>query len=1145
MSITIARSYFRKLAAFSLPFCLLVAACSAEANAQDLTSSTPPDGVDAVHQSESALSLKIATLFRGMDHASPWENIRGVADTRGGRIADGSADRLAKRPGPIRASREYTGSRVRERAARFLVSGQVVSVDDGSPLPGVNIVVKETVVGTVTDIDGQFSLDAPNPTDTLVFSFVGYLRQEVPIDNRSYIEVTLQEDIAGLEEVIVVGYSTQQRGDISGSVAIVDVEDATRGASQDVAKQLQGRAAGVTVVSTGQPGEEPDVRIRGISTFGNNDPLYVVDGVPTQSISSLTPSDIESMQVLKDASAASIYGSRASNGVIVITTKRGQGPVRVTYNGTAGYEVPREDNVWNILSPLEMAQLRWMAITNSGSDPRPDPLYGSGPEPVLPDYIRPQGAMMGEIDENSYFVIPEYTGGAAQLQTFNQIVRANKEGTDWYAEVVRPAFSMNHNMSVAGGGELGNYYLSLNHLDQEGTVIETYNNRTTLRVNSLFNAHSRLRIGENLTFATSSRNNISNAQTSAIGMSWTMQPIIPVYDIQGNFAGPAGISSGNSPVAERRRSVNDRLRDNRLFGNVFGEWDALSSLTLRSSFGADINNTVEKDFDYPTYEETENNTESNFETGSSYGLNWTWTNTLGYEQTFAGVHNVDLLVGAEAYQSRGTSLGGSAQGFFSFHPDYVSLNTAAGNRSNFSSEYENSLMSFFGRADYNYAGKYIVSATVRRDGSSRFIGDNRWGVFPAVSAGWRISQEDFMQGISWLDDLRFRGSYGIVGNQLNVAADNPFTLFSSQMRSSFYAIDASNSNVELGFRQDRIGNPDARWEKNRNGNVGFDAMLFGSRLQAMAEYYWKDVDDLLYNVNLPGTLGMASVPAVNVGHIQNRGVDASLAYYGSAGRDFQYDATLTFTAYRNKIVEIAEGIDFFGGSTNRNEVGHPMNSFYGYQIDGFWQTQEELDEANAAAEGNYQNDAGVGRWRFKDINNDGVVDPDDRSMMGDPHPDFTYGLNLGANYKSFDVNVFMYGSQGHDIFASYRRYLEVYPFLQGGKSHDALYNSWTPDNRDADLPIQLIEQTDATSSNDVDYYVRDGSYFRVKEVIVGYALPPNLIQRIGATSLRIYAHISNPFTITAYEGLDPEIFGSDNATYAHYRQYRLGLDLSF
>ena len=1025
------------------------------------------------------------------------------------------------------------------------VAGQVVS-DEREPLPGVNVLIKGTTIGTVTDGNGYYSLSVPDENGILVFSFIGYTSQEIPTGGRTNINVILLPDVRALDEVVVVGYSSQRKADISGSIAIVDVADASAGYSQQIGKQLQGRAAGVTVISSGQPGEAPTVRIRGINTFGNNDPLYIVDGVPTQDVNSLSPTDIESMQVLKDASAASIYGSRASNGVIIITTKKGKGNIQVNYNVSAGYEVPQEDNVWNTLNPLEMAKLKWQAVENSGGNPRPDALYGNGPEPVLPDYIRPKGAKVGEVNEDDYFVIPEYTGGSAQLSTFNQIVRANKEGTDWYAEIMRPALTTSHNLSVSGGSDLGNFYLSFNHFDQEGTVIETYHKRSTFRVNSEFNVNKNLRIGQNLTFSMTQNPTIGSGQTSAIGMSFTQQPIIPVYDIAGNYAGPAGIGSGSNPVAMMHRTRNNRAHNNRLFGNAYAELTFLKQFTFRTSIGGQVSSARSHSFTYPQYENAENNVNSRYSSNSSYGNNWIWTNTVNFKQTLNEVHDFSVLIGTEAYQNESGSLGGETMSYFSFNPDYVNLSTGSGSKTNYSSQGKDGLLSYFGRLDYSYNNKYIVSATLRRDGSSRFIGDNRWGMFPAGSVAWRLSEENFMQDVSWLSDLRLRAGYGVVGNQLNVSPDNPYTLFRPAQGTSYYAIDGSNSQTQLGFRQARIGNPDARWEKNVSGNIGVDALIFNDRVEFMAEYYWKDINDLLYNVTLPGTMGMASVPSVNVGHIRNRGVDASVGTHGTISGDLKYDATLTFTAYRNEIVHIAEGIEFFGGNTNRNEVGYPMNSFYGYTIQGYWQTQAEVDEANASAGGNYQNAAAVGRYRFADINNDGKITADDEQMLGDPHPDFTSGLNLGLQYKNFDFNVFLYGSQGNDIWASYKRYLDFYPFLEGAKSHNALYNSWTPENRNALLPRQENSQNFSSSDANTNYYVEDGSYLRVQQIMLGYSLPSSLIEKIGASKLRIYAQASNPFTFTGYRGLDPQVPGGvDTATYASYRQFQMGLNFTF
>ncbi|MDR9410579.1 MAG: SusC/RagA family TonB-linked outer membrane protein, partial [Balneolaceae bacterium] len=826
------------------------------------------------------------------------------------------------------------------------VSGVVTEAGTGATLPGVNITIPGTSTGTTTNIDGEYEINASSPSDSLRFSYIGYEEQIIPIDNRNVINVTMELTVFSGSELVVVGYSAQERQNISGSVSSVDVESLNRGTSGDVSKQIQGRVSGVSVISSGQPGENPEIRIRGINTFGNNSPLYVVDGVPTQDIATLNPNDIESMQVLKDASSASIYGARAANGVVIISTKRGSGDVQVSYNGYLGSNVPETDNPWDILSPQEMAELKWNAIRNSGGNPAPDPQYGNGSNPVLPDYIRPSGAMEGEVDEDQYFVNPNYTDGSA-LNDFNQIVRANKQGTDWYDEIFSPARIMNHDLTVSGGNDNGNYLVSFNYFDEQGTLNRTYNKKSTIRVNTQFNITDNIRIGENISYTLSESPQVNAlSEGSAIGMSYRQQPIVPVYDIAGNYAGSAGQQLGQAvnPVAQLERTRNNKARNNRLFGNAYVELDFIDDrLTFRSSFGGSITSGQSKSFTFPTYENAENNFVNAFNASAYEGYNYTWSNTLTYTDIINDVHSFEILLGTEAYKNFGQQVGGSTQGYFSFNPDFTNLNTGSGNQTNFSSEYEDGILSYFGRADYIFDNRYIVSATLRRDGSSRFD-RHQWGMFPAGSIAWRVTQEEFMQNISWLSDLRLRAGYGVMGNQLNVDPNNAYSLYVGDTGSSYYPINGSNNSVQEGFEQARIGNPDARWEKNISGNVGFDATLFNDNLSITAEYYWKDVQDLLFNPSLVGTAGTATPPFVNVANMENRGVDATVSTYGDFGnQDFSYQVSLNFTSYRNKITNISEISDFFttdsrrfGSDIIRNEVGHPISSFYGYQIEGFF-----------------------------------------------------------------------------------------------------------------------------------------------------------------------------------------------------------------
>ncbi|MEX0661314.1 MAG: TonB-dependent receptor [Balneolaceae bacterium] len=1050
------------------------------------------------------------------------------------------------------------------------VSGNVTDAASGESLPGVNVLVVGTDRGTTTDGQGNFSLTVPSEDETLRFTYIGYETVEENIDGRAQIAISMSASVISGEELLVVGYSSQQRQDITGSIASVDMESFKKSsvAGDLVTRGLQGRASGVSVTSSGQPGESPDVRIRGINTFGNNAPLYVVDGVPTSSINDISSSDISSMQVLKDAAAASIYGSRAANGVIVITTNRGAGGVQVDYNASMTFDVPGQDNPWEILSPIEQAELKYMAVRNSGGDPTGDAQYGNGAEPRLPDYIQPAGQMEGDVDLDDYFVNPEYTDG--DLSGFNRIVRANKEGTDWFNEIFSPALSTNHELAVNGGSEIGNYMFSVNYLDQEGALMNTFRQRYGLRANTSFNIGENVRIGENLSYTVSESPQIASlTEGSAIGMAYRNQSIIPVYDVMGNFAGTSaqGLGNAQNPVANMYRTRNNESSDERLFGNAFIEIDFTEKLMFKTSFGGVITTGSWRSFNYPSYERAENATTNSFSAGSYTGRNYTWTNTLQYVDTFAGVHDVELLVGSEVYQNWGSDVGGTTQSYFSFNPDYTNLNTGSGGQTNFNSFYEDGLVSGFARLDYSYDDRYILSGTIRRDGSSRFL-NNQWGWFPAASVGWRISNEQFMSEVDWVSDLRFIAGYGIMGNQINVDSNNPYSLYAGVTQSSYYPITGSNTAVDLGFSQDRIGNPDAQWESNVGANVGFDGMFLNDKLEVSFEYYWKDVRDLLYAPELPGTAGSATAPTVNIANMSNRGIDMSVGTFGTIGNDVQFDVSLTLTSYQNEITQIAEGIDYFsqesrrfdGQNFVRNEVGQSVSSYYGYEIEGFWNSQGEVDDADASApSGEYQTDAAPGRFRYADVDGDGEITADDRTFLGDPNPDFTYGINLGANYKNWDVSAFIYGSQGNDIWNQVKWWTDFYPSFGGGKSETALHDSWTPENQNATAPIQENENSFSTNAAPNSYYVEDGSYLRLKSLQVGYTLPADLLARVGVSNARLFVQGNNLFTITGYSGIDPEVgfytgsgagggstnFGIDEGQYPTFKQFLFGVNLSF
>jgi TonB-linked SusC/RagA family outer membrane protein len=1047
------------------------------------------------------------------------------------------------------------------------ITGTVTDAN-GLPLPGTSVLVDGTNTGAQTDFDGNFTIDAAADA-TLIFSYVGFSTQTIAVNGRTAINVTLEEDAGQLDEVVVVGYGTQRKQDLTGAISVVKVDELVQQPSGQVTSQLQGRVSGVTITGGGQPGQTPQIKIRGASTFGNNNPLYVVDGIPTETIADINPNDIASLQVLKDAASASIYGARAANGVIILTTKKGKGKMKVSYDSYYGMQLIQKGNPWDILSSQETAELTFQAIRNTNPNSVIDhSQYGNGPDPVLPNYIAPVGA--NTVDESLYNVNPLYTDPNA-VGDFYRIVKANKQGTNWFQEVFDPASITSHNVSVSNGTEKGSYFLSLNYFNQQGTIENTYLKRYTIRANATYDINDNIRVGQNISFTVRDNPKIDAlTEGSAIGFAFRELPIIPVYDIRGNFAGSFGSDLGNAknPVAIAERRKNDRGVSNRIFGNVFIEADFADHFTFRSSYGGTYFSNSFNSFQFPEYENSENLTVNSYTETAQFSYNWTWTNTVQYKNVFNDKHNLTVLIGTEAYQNRGREASASRQSYYTFDPDYVTLRTGAGTQTNDGFKYADALSSLFGRLDYNFNDKYLLSATVRRDGSSRFLNE-QYGWFPAASVGWNIMNEDFMPEISWLNDLKIRGGYGVRGNQINVYPENGFTTYGGDQLNSYYDITGSNnSNVE-GFRQTRIGNPDAKWERDADSNFGIDATLFNNTVQLSADYYRKNITDLLYNPTQPATVGTALVPYRNVGEMTNTGFDIDLSTYFNLSDDLRLNTSLTFTSYKNEIIKFADGVQyvdtegrrFNGSSIIRNAPGHSLSQFYGYQTEGFWDSQAEIDQANAAAiaaTGNnnatYQSDVAVGRFRYADTNGDNQVTDADRTFLGNPNPDFTYGINLEVLYKNWDFSIFLYGSQGNDIWNNVKWWTDFYSSFVGAKSSTALYDSWTPQNLNASAPIQ--QTTGSFSLADVpnSYFVEDGSYLRAKQMQLGYTLPANALEKMSITKLRIYAQLANAFTITSYSGIDPEIAGGgtetlsagiDEGAYPNQRQLILGINASF
>lgn len=1035
------------------------------------------------------------------------------------------------------------------------VSGRILD-ETGQPLPGVSILEQGTTSGTTTDPEGRYSIEVAGSGSILVFSFIGYQTQEIAVGNRSTIDLTMEVDVTALEEVVVTGYTTQNRRDITGAVSVVKPSELLATPSGNVQQQLQGRVAGVVTSGTGVPGAGAKVRVRGFGSFGNNDPLYIVDGMPTYNVNNINPQDIESMQVLKDASSASIYGARAANGVVIITTKKGTSGVP-SISIDSYYGIQHAPKGPDMLNPTELGQLIWESLANAGQTPT-HPQYGTGATPRLPDYILAgpsSGVMEGHPDTNPDLYNIDFNSPR------HQIVRFNKKGTDWWDETFDPAPIQSHQISANGATEAAKYSIGFNYFDQDGIMPYTNYSRYTVRANTEFRVKERFRIGENMQIGYNEFKGTSSGAgggESLVLNSVRLMPFIPVYDIKGGWGGTAGSgagTAGNTP-AELFRAKDNRNREVRLFGNVFAEVDLIKGLTARTSFGLDYETRYGQNFGFRTYERAENIGANSYTEQNDWYLNWTWTNTLTYQRLFSDVHNITVLLGTEAVKETGRGVGGRRINFFSDDPLFRVLDRGSPvGQNNFSYGYASTLASIFGRVDYSLMDKYLLNVTLRKDGSSRFGPQTRYGVFPAASVGWRISSEPFLQQTTFIDELKFRIGWGQMGNQLNVDRENAYSFYRSTPGNSSYDIEGSQNSVVQGFDMDRVGNPNTQWETSTTTNFGVDGVFFNSRLDIALDIYNRVTEGLLLRAQVPGTLGHATLPFVNIGDIRNRGFDLMLGTRGNiGGGGFRYEVNLTLSHYKNEALRVGENPnDIIPGTVlrnvgiTRNTAGQPISSFFGYTIDGFYDTQEEVDN------GPDQPQKRVGSWRIRDMNGDNVINTDDQSYIGSPHPDLTAGLNLTLAYSSFDLTVFLYSVLGQQLYNNTRWWTDFNSF-QGNRSRRMLERSWRPgaDNSNALLPI--LDATDTYSNNIANtYLLEDASYLRARTIQLGYTLPSRTGEKIGLNTLRLYVQAQNLFTITDYSGIDPDVttlgpetgMGIDMGWYPNPKQYIVGLNIGF
>lgn len=966
-------------------------------------------------------------------------------------------------------------------------------------------------------------------------SYVGY-QQVTPVTitpsatTNSAVLIRLEPDVKGLNEVVVTGYSRQSKRDITGAVSTVNADVIAKTPVSDIGQVLQGRVAGVSVDDQGGPGSTAVVRIRGFGTLGNNDPLYVIDGVQMRGSNNLiNTNDIESINILKDPSLTSLYGAQGSNGVIVITTKSGKiGAPKLEFSSYVGMQ--RAIKYPSMMTPQQYADAYWNYLANSGL-PQSDLYYGNNTTAALPEYIieTPSGAptIIHPGDPAPDFSLYD-------LYSY-RILKTNQAGTDWFDEIFQPGFTQNYQLTVSGATDKSNYAVTFNYYDDKGVILKTAFKRYSIRANTDFKVKPWLRIGENIEFSYSETNGIPNhSNNNLVTDLYQRSPLIPVYDVAGNYSGPKGLpvgvlslqAGGNNPVlGQVNGAENSDGFNSGLIGSAFIDIEPIKGLIAESKIGIQL-----YPYQYHYFQDTfpqniYSGAYNSFSEGGGYTLDWRWTNKLSYDITLKNIHKISAFVAYEArrFTSRfnGATTPNLPYTFLSYR--YLTSGVPIDsmglvNMVNGGGDIQTNT-SLFGNVNYSLLDRYLFSFVLRKDGSSRFGEFNRYGTFPSASVGWRLTGEKFMDNVAWLNELKLRASYGSNGN--DAIPSLIVNQYSSDTYTTSYDLGGTNSSASTGFGLYQIGNPYLKWEVNKTTNIGFDAALFKNRFTASFNWFNRITDDLLYVPPATGLQGDALAPYQNVLKFSNKGFELELGYT-SAKHALSYDMNFNISTYRNEVLYISEDPTAFiqgdgYGSThvilNRSIVGRPVASFYGYIQEGIFQSTKEVeDHATETGIDKSNPETGLGHFKFKDINSDGVINEQDRTFIGNPHPKFTYGYNLNLYYKNFDLNIFLQGSAGNEIFNYWRAYTR-WPGRLGAGSGD----TWSPDNTDASLPIWASSgANDAVAST---FFIENGSYLRLKSIQLGYTFPKTK----AFSKLRAYVQAFNIATFTNYSGIDPEI----------------------
>ncbi len=982
------------------------------------------------------------------------------------------------------------------------ITGTVSSGNES--LPGVSISLKGTTIGAVSDIDGRYSITA-KPGDVIVYSFVGFAKLEEIVDNRTTIDVNLAEQAVGLEEVIAIGYGTVKKKDLTGAISTVKGEELAKRNVSNLTQALQGQLAGVYVSSNGgSPGTESSILVRGIATINNNNPLYVVDDVPLDDISWLNTKDIENVQVLKDASSSAIFGSRASNGVIIIETKKAKaGKTNITFDGSYGIQA--------IAKKPELANAtEYALIANKAAE-------NSGLSPVFSD--------------------PEALG----------------QGTDWWDQVTQLAPIQNYSLNINKGTKDLKISSGLSYFNQEGVVKGGGYERITLRLNTEFKLTDRITIGENISI---SKDETKNGPDPIWGGLLT-EPVIPVYLPEYEQEGknefsifhPTTYTDGGNPMGELSRNFNvtDYMR---MVGNLFARLNILEGLDVETKFAFYLSEWENNWFSPDYYiEPTDKNDINSVGRSHNNRTNYTWNNIVTYTKDF-GDHNINAMGGIALESFEHRTLDGSAKDLPSNHIDLRYLDAATDAFWAGGTNAKHTQTSFLGRIKYSYKDKYLLTTSFRADASSRFPEANKWGYFPSISGAWNVAEEGFMEDVEWLSQFKIRAGWGQLGNQI---IPNNATL--TTLGKTYYIFGA-DENVDIGTAPETVGNPDLKWETVEDFNIGADLGFYQQKITLALDYFKRISKDMLMEKSIPLYLGSVwSTPWSNVGSLETTGFEVVIKYRETFGSDWKFNATLNLSRANSKMTTLASGEAIWSGNHQRLDMltrtveGGVAGEFYGWETNGIFQNQSEVINYTDEFGNILQPLAQPGDMKFKDTNGDGTINGEDRTVIGNPEPDFSFGLNLNLEYRAFDLSMLFNGTVGNDVLNA------VKPYTHAGNGiynsyREILYNAWDGEGTSTMQP-RLAVRDNNQNFRYSDYYIEDGSYLRLLSAQVGFNFPKALCEKLSLSRARIYVGGENLFTLTNFSGMDPDIGGSAlqrGIDWGHYpvpRVFMLGANISF